>query len=176
MAGYRPCLEPGRSSRLGLPSRLARHGRATLEPERGGVAHTRRRAQAVPGEGKDRRGCTARVQPARHGRRPADVSASTARCCRARRGQLSDARLLLDQMTGKITPPITRTTSRPRISRTRAASYLAVGLHGLTAFRWRGRPSPFRAATASRRIKPMALAISNVSVDQVVDKVCRRAA
>ena len=50
-------------------------------------------------------------------RRTADqVSASTAGCGRARRGRPYGASFLLDHTAGKITPPITKTTTRPRIS------------------------------------------------------------
>ena len=50
---------------------------------------------------------------------------------------------------------------------------IGVGLDGLTAFRWRGRPSPFRgAATPSRTINPMALTLSKPGVGGGVDKVC----
>ena len=58
---------PSRSSRFGLPGGLARHRHATFEPQRGGVLHTRCRAQAVRGKGKDRREVSPGVQPARHG-------------------------------------------------------------------------------------------------------------
>ena len=110
----------GRRARPIISMRSTRPTRGTrparLEPERGGVSHTRRRAQAVPGEGKDRRGCTAR--------RPASPARLLpGRCQRLhRRMRSSTSRaavrrvFLRDQTAGKITPPITRTTTRPRIS------------------------------------------------------------
>jgi hypothetical protein len=144
----------------------------TLEPERGGVAHTRRRAQAVPGSARTGGVAPPGVQPARHGwvilagnrqpaaqRRHRKIRSSTARAAVREVPLLTWAIMASSQSLRG--PPASRMQTHPRALLSVCGLQLGVGPDRLTAFRWRGRPSPSAGvAMPSRTIKPMALTIT----------------
>jgi hypothetical protein len=123
-----------------------------------GARAWRRRSYTPPrsgraGLGKDRRGCTARrpASPARLGNPGGDRQPAAQR--RHRKIRSSTARAAVREIplfTWAIMassqslrgPPASRMQTHPRALLSACGLQLGVGLDGLTAFRWRGRPSP----------------------------------